>query len=105
MLDQGVIKKLQDSSTLDLELDCPALDTIWIGGVFVCGWGTHGNRLHYGKKASQQRRCNDLGNFQQGHAEVLFHRHFFVPTCTFYGENLNAESKSGMAQSRGQYKR
>ncbi|KAK3518097.1 hypothetical protein QTP70_033324, partial [Hemibagrus guttatus] len=29
-------------------------------------WGTHGTRMHYGKKASRQRQCHALGNVLLG---------------------------------------
>ncbi|KAK3530445.1 hypothetical protein QTP86_024356, partial [Hemibagrus guttatus] len=29
-------------------------------------WGTHGTRMHYGKKASRQRQCHALGSVLLG---------------------------------------
>ncbi|KAK3575103.1 hypothetical protein QTP86_020701, partial [Hemibagrus guttatus] len=34
----------------------------WPGACASLTWGTHGTRMHYGKKASWWRQCHALGN-------------------------------------------
>lgn len=50
----------------------------WLGASLT--WGTHGTRMHYGKKASKGRQCDALANVLLGptiHVDVVW-------TCTTY---------------------